>query len=257
MSFSICISKPAGDIRAFQRLTHKGKTVACRIAILTFHSTEIYAVFVHPGRGTCFKAGKLKAKAFQTCGKRYGRRQTRGTGRKIAITHNHPSVQISTGGKNNGRCQITCTCTSFNTCYFTVFSQNPANFRLFQKNIGLSIQILTHGLLILAFIYLSAQCSYSRAFTGIQKTNLYLGLICNCGHGAAKGIYFPNNYSFSSAANGRVTGGKGNIIHAHGNKRNLTAKTRCGQGSFTACMTGSHHNNIIVACHKRIHTSFF
>ena len=92
----------------------------------------------------------------------------------------------------------------------------------------------------------------SRTFAGIEHAELNAGLIGIDTHFPAQSVQFPHEMAFGRAADRRIAGHHGDIVHGKGRKQGMTANAGCRQCRFNARMTCPDYDYIIHPGNKYI-----
>jgi hypothetical protein len=92
-----------------------------------------------------------------------------------------------------------------------------------------------------------------RPFAFIQHAVLDAGFVRSYAHFTAQCIQFPDNMSFTGAADGRIAGHIAHGIQIDGKHNGLPSQTSGGQRPLNTGMAGTYHSHIKLSGKKFSH----
>ena len=106
-------------------------------------------------------------------------------------------------------------------------------------------------------VTLSAWAPHCRSFTSVQHAELDGGFVRYYSHLSTQSIYLANDLPFGYSSYSRVTTHLGDLIHVHCYQQRFRSQISRRRRRFTACMSGTYYNYVIIKSHCRKSLYFF
>ena len=241
----IGISQPAGNLFPLQLVVQEGERDDALIAVLPLHLAIVEGGGQGPCRSSGFEPAHLHPMLLQILRELHGRSQPVGAAGKDAVPDEDLPPKEGPRGKDHRLAAVLRMGPGQDAADRSVFDDEIDDFVLLHVQVGLLLDGLLHLGVIAVLVRLGPKGMDRRSFGGVQHPALDEGLVDVDPHLSAQGVDLPHQMSLAGPADGGIAGHHGDGFQIDGEHQRPVAHPCGSKGRLAACMTGTHHDDII------------
>ena len=241
------VGQPAWHLLARPLVAHEREVARLLVARLDLHLLVVERAGVDAGRRARLEAHEPDARRLERVRELHGRALPVRTAAVGVLSDDDAALEIRARRHDDGRREVDLPRLDEDAAHglLVLGQQQVRDEDLLDVEVLRLLTGLLHRELVELLVRLCAQCVDSRPLACVEHAELDAGLVRIDAHLAAERIELAHEMAFARAADRRVAGHQGNIIHRERRQKRPAADARSSQRRLHAGMASANDDDIV------------